>query len=209
MARGLYYIQVMPLPAERDTMPAGAARGKGRGRPNLRARVLKMSVLPHNVNRIVLDADCTFEELRDRYEALVPANERATSLISQGKSWADIVADVKAASPYAFFIFWKMDAMAAFRFAGHTGGCTEYLMGNFTVAERMYRHDPSIMLYAPLRTLIYTTPDGKTHFAIDQPASIFSGFSNPDIAAVGVELDNKTTALLRALDLRVPALASW
>lgn len=69
-----------------------------------------MSVLSHNVNRIVVDADCTFEELRDRYEA---------------------------------------------------------------------------------------------------PGSIFSDFSNDDVAAaVGVELDNKITALLDALGLRASALSS-
>jgi hypothetical protein len=35
--------------------------------------------------------------------------------------------------------------------AGDPARCTAYLMGNHTIAEQMYRHDPSVMLYAPLR----------------------------------------------------------
>lgn len=36
----------------------------------------------------------------------------------------------------------------------HDRRCTTYLMGNHIVAERMYRHDSGVMLYAPLRVTI-------------------------------------------------------
>ena len=163
-----------------------------------------MDSFSHNVNRIVVEANCTFAELRDRYEALVPANEKATALARDGKSWTEIVTDVNAISPYGFFIFWKMDTMPIMRVAGHSGDCVEYLMGNFTIAERMFRHDPSVMLYAPLRTLIYTDSVGRTKFAVDQPSTVFSSFSNSAIAAVGAELDNKLAGLLSALGMPVP-----
>ena len=35
-------------------------------------------------------------------------------------------------------------------------------MGNHTIAEQMYRHDPAVMLYVPLRTVIYAGPRGTT-----------------------------------------------
>jgi hypothetical protein len=43
------------------------------------------------------------------------------------------------------------------------------LMGNHIIAERMFRHDPSVMLHAPLRTLLYADPDGG-HQARRRPA---------------------------------------
>ena len=38
-----------------------------------------------------------------------------------------------------------------------------------------------VMLYAPLRTLIYEDLHGKVHFSIDQPSTRFSSFGNDDI----------------------------
>jgi uncharacterized protein (DUF302 family) len=82
-------------------------------------------------------------------------------------------------------------------------------MGNHTIAERMYRHDPAVMLYAPLRTTIHQDRQGVTRFSIDQPSTRFASFDVPDIAAVGLELDHKVAGLLQVLDVPVPpALAA-
>jgi hypothetical protein len=55
-----------------------------------------------------------------------------------------------------------------FSIAGHKARSVVDLMGDPTVAEAMYRHDPGIMLYAPLRTVLYEDVDCGVHFAIDQ-----------------------------------------
>jgi uncharacterized protein (DUF302 family) len=158
-------------------------------------------ILPHNVNRVVVEADCSFAEFRDRYESMVPMqdNEKVKALGASGKSWLEILAEVNASTKYGFFIFWKMDVMPIMRVAGHNGECVEYLMGNYTIAERMFKHEPSVMLYAPLRTLIYTGKAGRTLFAIDQPTTIFDSFGDEAISEVGKELDDKVIALLAAL----------
>jgi uncharacterized protein (DUF302 family) len=88
---------------------------------------------------------------------------------------------------------------------GHTQRAVSYLMGNHVVAETMYGKDPGVMLYAPLRTLIYEGLDGKVHFSIDQPSTRFSSFDNDDIAATGKQLDQKLAELLAHLGLPVPA----
>jgi hypothetical protein len=67
----------------------------------------------------------------------------------------------------------------------------------------MYRHDPSVMLYAPLRTAIYVGAADRTRFAGDKPSTVFASFASPPISQVGIELDRKLAALLDALD--VPA----
>jgi len=45
--------------------------------------------------------------------------------------------------------------MPVMRMAGHERRAITYLMGNNVIAETMFRHDPGIILYAPLRTAIY------------------------------------------------------
>ena len=87
--------------------------------------------------------------------------------------------------------------------AGHAEKCTEYLMGNHVMAERMFRSDPSVMLYAPLRTVIYTDRSSRTMFSVDRPSSVFSSFGNREVAAVGKELDAKLMGLLTVLEVNV------
>ena len=82
---------------------------------------------------------------------------------------------------------------------------TQYLMGNHTIAERMFRHDPSVMLHAPLRTLLYADPDGDTQLAIDQPSVLFASYDDPRIADVGRELDTLLAGLVTLLGGDPPA----
>jgi uncharacterized protein (DUF302 family) len=89
--------------------------------------------------------------------------------------------------------------------AGDCGRCVEYLMGNHTIAEKMYRYNPAILLYAPLRTAIVEDADGVTWFTVDQPSTRFASFDTPQIAAVGIELDRKLAALLSYLEAPAPA----
>src|SRR2546429_6107202 len=91
-----------------------------------------------------------------------------------------------------------------FAVAGHKAGSVVYLMGNHTIAETMYRHDPGIMLYAPLRTVLYEDLGGGVHFAVDQPSHHFGSFGDPDIAATGRLLDEKLAGLFGALGVAVP-----
>jgi hypothetical protein len=90
------------------------------------------------------------------------------------------------------------------RLAGDTWRCASYLMGNHTIAQRMYHHHPGIMLYAPLRTAIYEDAHGVTWFSVDQPSTCFASFGIPAIAEVGTELDRKLASLLGFLGAPVP-----
>jgi hypothetical protein len=77
-------------------------------------------------------------------------------------------------------------------------------MGNHTIAERMFRHDPSVMLHAPLRVAIYADRDGDTYLAVDQPSALFASYNNPAITDVGNYLDELLAGLLRKLNAPVP-----
>jgi hypothetical protein len=159
----------------------------------------------HEVVRWSIDTRTPFDEFQARYEAAVPAVDldRMARLRAEHASWHAVLADAARSAPHGFMRFWSTDVGGLMRLAGHRGSCATYLMGNHTIAERMYRHDPAVMLYAPLRTTIHEDRHGVTRFSIDQPSTRFASFGDPDITSVGLELDRKVVNLLRVLEVPV------
>ncbi|TLH72714.1 hypothetical protein C1S82_17435 [Mycolicibacterium cosmeticum] len=119
-------------------------------------------------------------------------------------NWDEMLAEVKAQAPHGFLRYFQTDVVPAMTGSGSSWPATEYLMGNHTIAERMYRHDPAVMLHAPLRTLLYDGGQGPV-LAVDQPSLLFGSYGNPAITAVGVELDGLLAALIDLLGGEVPA----
>ena len=160
------------------------------------------SAAPRTVNRLVVDVDAPFDDFRARYEEAVPAYD-LTRLVGFA-NWDAVQADADRAAPNGFLRYGTIEAGPLFAIAGHKARSVVYLMGNHTIAETMYGHEPGIMLYAPLRTVLYEDLDGNTHFAIDQPSHQFGSFGDPDVAATGRLLDQKLAILLGALGVAVP-----
>jgi hypothetical protein len=160
---------------------------------------------PHKVTRLVFDTGQPYEEFRARYEAAVPAldEKRLAGFAARGAAWPEVVADADASAPHGFLIFWRLDTTPVMSLAGNTTRCTAYLMGNHTIAEQMYRHDPAVMLYVPLRTIIYAGPDHRAFFAADQPSTEVASLGLAPVTQVGIDLDRKLAALLGALDVPV------
>lgn len=158
------------------------------------------------VVRWAIDTKSSFDDFKARYEAAVPVIdlEGMERLRAGRASWDTVLAAAEENAPHGFMRFWTTDVGATMRLAGNPGSSATYLMGNHTIAERMYRHDPAVMLYAPLRTTIHQDRHGATLFSIDQPSTRFSSFGIPEIAAVGAELDRKVANLLKVLDVIVP-----
>jgi hypothetical protein len=158
---------------------------------------------PHQVTRLVYDTGQPYEQFRARYEAAVPAldDNRLAEFGARGAAWSEVVADADASAPHGFLIFWRLDTTPVMSLAGNTTRCTAYLMGNHTIAEQMYRHDPAVMLYVPLRTVIYAGPDDRAFFAADQPSTQVASFGLAPVTQVGLDLDRKLAALLRSLNI--------
>ncbi len=122
------------------------------------------------------------------------------------QSWQENLALSDTVAPLGLMRFGSIDALAYFRTSGTDRPSIEYLVGNHTIAERMYRHEPATMLYAPLRLLIYADDDGQAVLVIDQPSTLFGSLGDrADVAAVGRELDQKVAAVLSAMGVDVPA----
>ena len=141
------------------------------------------------------------------YEAAVPDLPAAqvAALIERAAPWSEMVELIESSAPHGFLIYSKNDAHPLMQTAGDQAQCVWYLMGNHIIAERMFRHDPRAMLYAPLRTVIWEDTDGGAWFTADQPSTQFGSLGIPEISEAGVELDRKLARLLQSLDVDVPA----
>jgi hypothetical protein len=145
-------------------------------------------------------------EFQRLYERAVPANpvEELADLVQRGASWAEVIDTHADRAPHGFLIYWRGDVHGVMQLAHDDLDCIAYLMGNVTIAEQMFRHDPRAMLYAPLRTVIWEDANQRAWFTIDQPSTQFASFGIPAVTAVGVELDRKLAELLEALRVEVP-----
>ena len=161
------------------------------------------STQSRSVRRLTVDIDAPFDEFRARYEEAVPAYDLATRL-PQIPNWEAATREIDQAAPYGFLRYGTIDASPAFAIAGHKARSVIYLMGNHVIAETMYRHNPAVLLYAPLRLCLYEDLDGNTHLSVDQPSDQFGSFGDPDITATGELLDGKLAALFRGLGVAVP-----
>ncbi|GLX96076.1 DUF302 domain-containing protein [Herbidospora sp. NBRC 101105] len=161
----------------------------------------------YEAHRLTVDTGVPFDEFRQRYEEAVPALDRVVfdRLIQESADWATVLGAADRNAPHGFVIFWSLDNSEIMGLSGDTWRSVQYLMGNHTIAQRMFHHDPAVMEYAPLRTTVYEDQAGAARFAIDQPSRQFAAFGNPAITEVGIELDRKVAALLDFLGAPVPA----
>lgn len=170
------------------------------------APVTAARAVTHQVRRLEIAIDLPFEDFRARYEQAVPAFDPGHYFGDLAPAdWATIERITDQLAPHGFLRYWRNETDQLMRVAGHERRCTTYLMGNHTIAERMYRHSPGIILYAPLRTAIHEDHDDRLWFSVDQPSTHFSSFTDPQIASVGLELDGKLADLFTTLGMAVPA----
>lgn len=164
-------------------------------------------IIHHEVSRLEIAVEQTFDAFRQRYEQAVPPLDisRLGDLDPHRTTWDTILRLTGEQAPHDFIHYWRAETDLIMRIAGHSRRCTSYLMGNHTIAEQMYRRNAGVMLYAPLRTSIYEDQKDRVWFSIDQPSTRFASFGDPEIAEVGLDLDSKVANLLKTLDLVAPA----
>lgn len=156
----------------------------------------------HPVRRLVVELPHSYDQARTEYERLVPTVDAAA--LAAASSWAEQVEIAKSSAPLGFLRYGRMDIAQYMAGSLSRWKATQYLMGNHTIAETMFRYDPAVMLHAPLRTLIYVSPDGATRLAVDQPSLLFGSYQDPRIAEVGRYLDSRLAGVVTALGATVP-----
>jgi hypothetical protein len=165
----------------------------------------------HVMTRIDISTAAPFDDFRSRFEKAAPAfdAEPFQRIIETGGSWADVRAAVDRMAPHRLIRYATIEATQMMSLAGHSTKAVEYLLGNHVIAERMFRHDPRALLYAPLRVLIFSDAGGDAVFSLDQPSTAFGSLGIDEVTQIGVELDDTVAALLKVLgvdvSLRLPA----
>lgn len=160
---------------------------------------------PHTATRLTISPGLPYAEVITRFEKTVPPLPAAQLAVAvRTKSFDEVKTLLAKASPVSLFIFYALDATPFMTKAGHKAMCKTYLMGNPLVAETMYGYNAGVMLYAPLRTAIFTDETGVAHLAIDRPSDLFGSFDEAHIAATGHTLDSKLAKLLEHLKFPVP-----
>jgi hypothetical protein len=165
-----------------------------------------VSTTQYILRRLTIDVALPLREFRARYEAAVPQypESEVKALVAHRAPWQEMLVLIARVAPLGFLRYGTTEADPVMHLAGDGGSCVAYLMGNHTIAERMFRFDPSVMLHAPLRTAIWSPAEGSARFTLDKPSDHFGSFANAAIAAVGVELDRKVATLLEHLGVGVP-----
>lgn len=167
----------------------------------------KYDVVSHSLNRIDVATGVEFDEFIAAFEAAAPVVDRGVldEIASRGGSWDDVLGAAAANAPHGLMVYAKIDVLPLFSIAGHTTKAVEYLLGNHTIAETMFRYDPKAMLYAPLRLLIHADADGNAVFSMDQPSAAFGSLGITEVTAVGYSLDRKVANLLRVIGIDADA----
>jgi uncharacterized protein (DUF302 family) len=155
------------------------------------------------MNRIDISTGMDFDEFRAAFEKAAPPFDRAPlqQIADRGGNWDEVVAAAAVNAPNELMVYASIDALPLLRLAGHATEAVEYLLGNHTIAETMFRHDPKALLYAPLRVLIYADADGNAVFSMDQPSATFGSLGIAEVTKVGEGLDRKVANLLRVIGI--------
>jgi uncharacterized protein (DUF302 family) len=160
----------------------------------------------HEIRRFDLPVAAGWAHFIDAFETAVPPADPAAvmTLIADGADLAAVQRWGSAAAPNGFQVLWKDDNVLLKLFR-HTQRCITYTIGNLVMAETMYQHDPTVLLYVPLRLALHETADGNVVLSFDQPSTALASLSNPDVTAVAKRLDAKLAELLEHLGITAPA----
>ena len=158
-------------------------------------------VVAHTMNRIDISTGVEFDDFIAAFEEAAPPFDQETvqQIADRRGTWDEVLAAAAANAPHDLMVYAKIDALPLLFLAGHTTKAVEYLLGNHTIAETMFRHDPRALLYAPLRVLVYSDADGNAVFSMDQPSTAFGSLGIAEVSQVGRGLDEKVANLLRVI----------
>ena len=160
------------------------------------------------VNRIRIEAEASFEALRRAFEAEVPPIDgaRFQQLVDAGAEWKDFAREAAGNGVHSFVAFWRHYPTAVMRVGGADIPSASYLIGDYLTIARMFRHDPGVALYAPIRLELHAGRGGNAVLTVDQPSSQLASFGSNKITQAGFELDRMLGDLLEEIGLPRPSV---
>lgn len=156
------------------------------------------TVVTRSVRTFSVAMPGNFEDAVASFESKAPPLDGETFAreVRRAGSWDEITQWTTSRAPHGFLIYWKNDVRGLMGRAGDTHQAIAYLLGNHITAEKMFRIDPRVMIYAPLRVEISQVEGGAVMFTADVPSDMFGGYGSDEILAVAQGLDTALAALL-------------
>jgi uncharacterized protein (DUF302 family) len=158
------------------------------------------------VRHFTIDTGRPYEGFRAEWEEAVPAFSRdeAMKVVAAGGDWKAIRALSDATAIHGFVNFFQFDPSPVLMLAGSSLRGVTYLTSSIILGEQFFRHDPAILLYAPLRMVIAERTNGSATLSFDKPSDLFAVFANDEINAASIVFEHKLVELLRYLAVPVP-----
>ncbi|MDX3077042.1 DUF302 domain-containing protein [Streptomyces sp. NPDC088354] len=153
----------------------------------------------HVVKRVEVHTGVPYAEFITALEkAAPPLDATVYELIEEaGGTWDDVREAMAVNAPHDLIRYGRISGTQVMKLTGGSTKSMEYLIGNHVIAERMFRHDPRALLYAPLRMLVWSDENGDAVFATHRPSDEFGSLGNAEVTEVGEELDRHVIELLR------------
>lgn len=150
--------------------------------------------------RLIVALPGRFECVLQRFERLVPVADPLA--MSAARSHHQRLLAAQANTPHGFMRHYRADLPHDVSGSSMIAG-VEYLVGNYAVAAAALARDPSAVLWASVRTVLYSDSAGATYLAVDQPSANLGG-RNPELITLAQRLDAYLAQLIGLLHGCVP-----
>ncbi|GAB3397094.1 hypothetical protein GCM10027568_32430 [Humibacter soli] len=165
------------------------------------------SIVEYQARRVRLVTNARFESFVEAFEQAVPelTDEDALARLSDDDDWSGFVRGLSWEAPSGFVRVWSSRPGELMRFAGSGTPSAVWLVQNHGVTARLFRHDPSAMLYSPIRIEAHAAAPAGTVVSFDVPSVQMRGFDINKITQAGAELDRALGDLIEDLGLPRPS----
>ena len=157
--------------------------------------------------RVRLATNARFDSLVAAFEQAVPAldDDEALTRLTADPDWPGFLRGLQWEAPSGFVRVWSSTPSDLMRFAGSPAPSAVWLIVNHGITARLYRHDPSALLYSPLRIEAHSAQDAGTIVSFDVPSLQLRSFAINKVTQAGAELDRALGALLEDLGIPRPS----
>jgi hypothetical protein len=165
-----------------------------------------VTMVSRPVRRFAINTGRPFDQFRKQWERAVPAWSWGTAMAEAkgGGGWPALENLSNRTAADGLVNISTFDPSQVMRLAGHQLRAVTYLADNLVIEEGLYKHDPAVIEYLPVRLTISEQPDGDSTLTFDKPCDLFGGYAIPDLVDHAIQVEEAIASVLRKVDLPVP-----
>lgn len=145
----------------------------------------------------------SYAELVEAFEAELGRWNAATAqnLVQRKAPWSEVEAEAsRAGGARGLMIIETINQGVVTSLSGRPKNCRLYLVGNPTIASRIFDIDPGGAFYVPFRVSLYDDGGpGGARISYDRPSSFLAALGHPELVTIGAQLDEKIDGVTLAL----------